>query len=192
MRNFWSVFKICKGDKNFSSFSFSLYYIFSWLLKKAYLDPGWTSTMAFFVDILNFLSTFSLFSGLKPNLTKCEIAGIEALKGVQVAVFGMRCIDLCNEAIKILGTYFSYNTRTKEECKFLKTVSNARSVLNLWRYWNLALEGRIAVFKSLAISKIIFQALIAPVPTHIIKALEICQTSFLWNNSNSKIKHKTL
>ena len=65
-------------------------------------------------------------------------------------------------------------------------------VLNLWRYRNLTLEGQIVVFKSLAISKIIFQALIAPVPTHIIKALEICQTSFLWNNSNSKIKHKTL
>ena len=87
--------------------------------------------MAFFVDILNFLSTFSLFSGLKPNLTKCEIAGIESLKGVQVAVFGMRCIDLCNEAIKILGTYFSYNSRIKEECNFLKIVSNVQSVKSL-------------------------------------------------------------
>ena len=65
-------------------------------------------------------------------------------------------------------------------------------VLNFWRYWNLTLEGRIVVFKSLAISKIVFQALIAPVPTHVIKALETIQTSFLWNNSNPKIKHKTL
>ena len=65
-------------------------------------------------------------------------------------------------------------------------------MLNLWRYQNLTLEGRIVVFKSLAISKIVFQALIAPVPTHVIKALETIQTSFLWNNSNPKIKHKTL
>ena len=104
----------------------------------------------------------------------------------------MRCIDLCNEAIKILGTYFSYNRRIKEECNFLKTVSNVQSVLNLWQYRNLTLEGQIVVFKSLAISKIVFQALIAPVPTHVIKALETIQTSFLWNNSNPKIKHKTL
>ena len=41
-------------------------------------------------------------------------------------------------------------------------------------------------------SKIVFQALIAPVPTHVIKALETIQTSFLWNNSNPKIKHKTI
>ena len=49
---------------------------------------------------------FSYFSGLKPNLTKSEIAGIEFLKGVQVAVCGMHCIDLNNDALQILGTHF--------------------------------------------------------------------------------------
>ena len=107
-------------------------------------------------------------------------------------VCGMRCIDLCNEAIKILGTHFSYNSRIKEECNFLKIVSNVQSVLNLWRHRNLTLAGRIVAFKSLAISKIVFQALIASVPTHITKALEAIQTSFLWSNPNPKIKHKTL
>ena len=151
--------------------------------------PKDTQSIENLVEIFN---TFSLFSGLKPNLTKCEIAGIGALKGVQVAVCGTRCIDLCNEAIKILGTYVSCNSRIKKESNFLKIVSIVQSALNLWRYRNLTLEGRIVVFKSLAISKIVFQALIAPVPTHVIKALETIQTSFLWNNSNPKIKHKTL
>ena len=85
-------------------------------------------------NLVEVFNTFSLFSILKPNLTKCKIAGIGALKGVQVAVCGMKCIDLCNEAIKILGTFFSYNSRIKEECTFLKIVSNVQSVLNLWRY----------------------------------------------------------
>ena len=142
-------------------------------------------------NLVEIFSTISLFSGLKPNLTKCEIAGIGALKGVQVAVCGMRCIDLCNEAIKILGTYFSCNSKIKEECNFLNPLSaivpkwsnklptNCLSVfdhfgglalqglrlfprvLNLWQYGNLTLEGRIVVFKSLAVSKIVFEALIA-------------------------------
>ena len=102
----------------------------------------------------------------------------------------MRCIDLCNEGIKILGTCFSYHSRLQEECNFLKIVSNVQSVLNLWQYRNLTLEGR-TVFKSLAISKIVFQALIAPVPTQVFKVLETIQTSFLWNNCNRKIKRKT-
>ena len=104
----------------------------------------------------------------------------------------MRCIDLCIEAIKILGNYFSYNSIIKEVYNFLKIVSNVQSVLNLWRYRNLSLEGRMVVFKNLAISKIVFQALIAPVPIHVIKVLEIIQTSFFWNNSNPRIKQKTL
>ena len=65
-------------------------------------------------NLVKIFNTFSLFSRLKLNLTKCEKAGIGALKGVQVAVCGMRCIDLCNEAIKILGSYFSCNSRIKE------------------------------------------------------------------------------
>ena len=58
------------------------------------------------VDTSNF---FRYFSGLKPNLTKSEIAGIGALKGVQVAVCDKHCIDLNVDMLKILGTHFSYN-----------------------------------------------------------------------------------
>ena len=32
------------------------------------------------VELMNILDTFSKFSGLKPNKSKCEIAGIGALK----------------------------------------------------------------------------------------------------------------
>ena len=66
-----------------------------------YLCSAYANDTTFFLkDIIsvkhmveNFLF-FSYFSGLKPNLTKSEIAGIGVLKGVQVAVHGMRCIDL--------------------------------------------------------------------------------------------------
>ena len=56
----------------------------------------------------NTISLFSSFSGLKRNLSKCEVARIGLLNGVKVAVRGMKCIDLSNDAIKILGTLFSY------------------------------------------------------------------------------------
>ena len=38
-----------------------------------------------------------------------------------------------------------------------------KSVLKLWQFQNLTREGRLVVFKILAISKIAFQALIAAV-----------------------------
>ena len=61
-----------------------------------------SQSIAHLVEMFN---TFSVFTGFKPNLTKCKIAGKGALKGVQLTVCGMKCIDLCNEDIKILGTY---------------------------------------------------------------------------------------
>ena len=40
--------QICKSNKNFSSFSFSVYCTFYWLLTESYLEPGRTSTMELF------------------------------------------------------------------------------------------------------------------------------------------------
>ena len=60
---------------------------------------------------MNIFPTFSKFSGLKPNKRKCEIVGIGALKMVQVALYGMRCIDLVSNLVKILGIYYSYNEK---------------------------------------------------------------------------------
>ena len=135
---------------------------------------------------------FSYFSGLKPNLKKSEIAGIGALKGVQVAVCGLRCADLNNDTLKILGTHFPYNEKLKEEKSIYKTVTDIQRVLNIWKMRNLTLEGKIAIFKTIAISKIVFQSFIATVPKHIINELEKIQKAFLWKNSTPKIKHETL
>ena len=51
--------------------------------------------------------TFSQFFDLKSNTSKFEITGIGALKGVKMAVGGMKSTDLITDFIKILGTYFS-------------------------------------------------------------------------------------
>ena len=55
----------------------------------------------------------------------------------------------------------------------------------------LTLEGKIIVFKTLAISKIVFLSLIPEVLTEIICELETMQKTFLWP-SKSKIKYETL
>ena len=49
------------------------------------------------------------FSGLKPNKSNCEIAGIGVPKEIQMALCGMECVDLKNNLIKILGIHCSQN-----------------------------------------------------------------------------------
>ena len=91
---------------------------------------------------------FSDFSGLKPDLSKCEITGIGLLEGVQVAVCGMRCVDLKNETLKILGTHFSYNEKLKEENNFYTTITNIQRVLEIWKMRNFTVERKIVIFRT--------------------------------------------
>ena len=56
---------------------------------------------------------------------------------------------------------------------------------------NLTLEGGIVVFKMLAISKIVFLALLTKISHQVVKESEKIQKFFLWQNSAPKIKHET-
>ena len=53
-------------------------------------------------------------------------------------------------------------------------------------------EGKILIFRTLAISKIVNFALVKDVPSSAIAQLEKIQKQFIWKNRNSKLKHTTL
>ena len=106
--------------------------------------------------MVNSFHIFSRFLGLKPNLSKCEIAGVGVLKEVKVAGCGIQCVDLVLDTIEILGTHFPYNEKLKEERNFCLIIANIQRVLKLWKLRNLTLEEKILILKTLALSKIIF------------------------------------
>ena len=56
-------------------------------------------------NVLEMLNQFYMVSGLHPNFSKCEIAGIGLLKDAKVAVCGLKSLDLTKESIKILGVH---------------------------------------------------------------------------------------
>ena len=76
------------------------------------------------------MKTFRLFwvffiSSLKTNIAKCEIEGIACLKSVQMALCGIKCIDLTTETIKILVVHFSYNHKLQIRKNFVKSITNS-------------------------------------------------------------------
>ena len=52
---------------------------------------------------------FPNFSSLTPNFTKCEVAGICLLKGVKLAVCGMKFVHLTSDTRKTFGVHTSSN-----------------------------------------------------------------------------------
>ena len=144
------------------------------------------------MELIKTFKVFSSFAGLKPNFSKCEIAGIGVLKGVKMAVCGMKAVDLTTDTVKILGVHFSYNKQIQNEKNFLKSITDIQNVLKAWSMRKLTLDGKITIFKALAFSKIVYLALLTTVPDFIIKEIERIQKKFLWNNSTPKIKHNIL
>ena len=141
---------------------------------------------------MNVFDTFSIYSALKPNKFKCEIAGISVLKAVSMELCGMECIDLTKNSIKILGIHFSYNKKIENEVNFIKFVKKIENVLKIWRLRNLTIQGKITIFKTLAISKVIHLGLVTNVPQVIIDQLNKIQKDFIWNHKQPKIRHSTL
>ena len=121
-----------------------------------------------------------LHSGLKPNHEKCEIAGTGVLKSVEVAVCGMKCTDLCNETIKkILESTFRTKQKSEMKKNVLESITKTQNVLKVWQMRRLTHEGKIIVFKTLAISRNAFFSFIPKVPTDIISELERIPKTFM-------------
>ena len=137
--------------------------------------------LPFFLNILEIFKHFSQFSSLKPNKSKCEIAGTGDLKGVKVALCGMRCVNLHEDIMKILGIHYSYNKQLENYENFKKKIAKCENVLKVWRARNLSLEMKTTVFESLPLSKIIHLALVKTIPPSIIDQLNKTQKNFIWN-----------
>ena len=91
-------------------------------------------------NVLNDIETFSNFSGLRPNLDKCKIAGIGVLKNV--ALCGMKNINLTKESINILGVHIYYSKKIQDDWNFTKTIKNLCDIIKIWRMRKLTVEGK--------------------------------------------------
>ena len=62
----------------------------------------------------------------------------------------------------------------------------------MWRRKNLTLEGKIIIFKRMALSTFVFLPQVLPIPNEITTTIQRIQIEFPWNSSNVKIKHEII
>ena len=67
-----------------------------------------------------------------------------------------------------------------------------QNVLDLWRIRNITVEGKIIIFKTLALSKTVYLTLITSFSKQLIEEIQRIQKAFIWNNWTSKMNHETL
>ena len=81
---------------------------------------------------MNIFDSFSIYSGLKPNKSKCKIAGIGVLKGVSMEFWNVM-YRFNKKLSEILGNHFSYNKRIENGENFVKLIKKIENVLKIWK-----------------------------------------------------------
>ena len=140
-------------------------------------------------EIFKVFDTFSIYSGLKPKMKKMRNSRYWEFE--RVALCEVNSIDLAQETIKILGIHFSYNKKLREEKNFVSHIKSIENLLKIWKIRTLSIEGKINIFKALAISKIVHLAMVIDVTSDIVQILVKMQDTFLWGDK-PKIKPGTL
>ena len=135
------VFRIIKETSNIKGFE---------IFQKKFVYTAYADDTTFFlkntesvINLLEIFKHFSQLSGLKPNKSKCEIAGIGVLKRVKVALCGMRCVNLYEDTIKILGIHYSYNKQLPNDENFKKYIAKIENVLKCGEQGTCHLKGKL-------------------------------------------------
>ena len=118
--------------------------------------------------------------------------GISVLNGVQVVLCVIKFVNLNSGTIKILGVHFLCNKYLEQVKIFSEHIVKIESILKLWHMRQLTLEGRMMVFKSSAISKVMHFLLITKLHNNAIDLMYKIQKNFIWQGKKVKIKHSTL
>ena len=132
--------------------------------------------------LLHVLNDFGRCSGLKLNESKLEAC---YLGTSSPADFHLNAdIKSC---IEILGIFFSYNKKDAAKLNFESILNSLKKKLNLWKWRNLTVLGRVQIVKTFAISKFVYRASQLPLSSEIIKSAHKIIYDFIWKGKG-KVK----
>ena len=136
-------------------------------IKGIKIDNGEVKLAAFADDLKTFLQgkgslkhlfsalkAFEGCSGLKLNKDKTEAYWLGSSHNCNESLE----IETVNNPMKILGIYFTYNSRLKNELNFDATLKSLKKTLNNWQWRNLTVLGKIQIIKTFAMPKLLFRA----------------------------------
>ena len=111
-------------------------------------------SLKYFLDVI---LKFGNCAGLSINLaiTEMLILGNTCVTPAQ----GQGFINIeIKEAVKILGVYFSYNRRLRNKLNFEGIIDAIKTKLQLWRWRNQTIIGRIQIVKTFVIPMLMYRA----------------------------------
>ena len=100
-------------------------------------------------------------------------------------------IEKIDKPMKILGVFFTYDWRKRQELNFEEILKLLSKSIKRWEWRNLTLYGKIQVLKTFVIPKFMFRASLISLTKNIIKLVDSTIYSFIWKGRD-KIKRLAL
>ena len=160
----------------------------------AYADDAdfLTSDTESFESIFQTCATFQLYSSLKLNLEKSEACWIGIKKGSNETPVNCKWVNINCNAIRTLGIFNSYDNDLEDKLNFLDKLKSVKGVMKTWEQRGLSLAGKILIFKSLALSKLLYASTMKCQNRQILGQINLMHENLIWNEKRPKIKHSTL
>ena len=140
-----------------------------------------------YASLFAILESFGSCSGLRVNHEKTEIL---ALGNSILHEKDFNNHRVC-EIIKILGVYFGYDEKQRNDLNFRQTLKSIEKSINMWKWRNLSLLGKIQIIKTFAIPKLMFRASVIPISNDLVKETNSIFYNFIWNGKD-KVKRCAL
>ena len=129
---------------------------------------------------------------MKLSVKKCQACCIGSAKERQDAPINCDWVNLVEGKLLTLGVHMSYDVTLAEKCNFFNLVTSMKEVLRISGGRELTPDGRIQIFKSIALSKMVHLSAMLHPSKQILNQLNLIQRDFIWRDSRPKIKHSTL
>ena len=147
--------------------------------------------LALFEKLFETLNTFENISGLKLNYEKTSNVWLGKKKNSAEIYLPHKKMDWNPPKFKILGLWFTNDLSNMIEINFASKFMEVRNMFTTWSKRMITPLGRVAVLKSLVLSKLVYLWILLPnPPDKQIQELQDMCYKFVWDKKRDKIKRK--
>ena len=138
------------------------------------------------------VDTFGKVSGLMTNTEKTQAVWLGSKKHSTIKYMPHLKIHWNPDKFKILGVWFTASLRECEKLNYDEKYAEIKMLFKIWMKRLITPLGRIAILKSLILSKLIHLWILLPnPPEHSVSELQKMCFKFVWKNKQDRISRKT-
>uniref|UniRef100_A0A671UBE6 Reverse transcriptase domain-containing protein n=1 Tax=Sparus aurata TaxID=8175 RepID=A0A671UBE6_SPAAU len=138
------------------------------------------------LNIIILINQFSHASGLRLNVSKCEILSLHNSNDSTIENIPVKT------CVKYLGIFVTKDLTARQHLNFANRLKKTKSIFNTWLQRDLSVLGRVLLSKAEGLSRLVYPALSLFVSEPTTTQVNTFFLDFIWKNKSHKLKKHVL